>query len=837
MLRTTDLTLLRLARRGARLACGLLVALLLSGFWLFTAPVARAETGFYNISPSTGSTQEVNPTFHLEVHPALVVDLGSDAATIDWGDGSIEHPTISLRCPSIGCYFRGPGWSIPLYTEWFDRTHNYHLQGTYYVKLTYKSWGIPYSVSWTVHSNSQVKPGKVALDVRYDPNQLTVDYTPKPVDGVFPELSQVQIMAMPKPGWRITSWQRTSEDVYDGDFYIDDDICPRYSTFCSITTERFEWPGTPNFHDEYYTIAAEPVAYVGISAGFGPTDVITTTNAASVGFLVRFHRTVSGLSASNFELVSGGGVSGASITSIINYSGDPREWMVTANTGSGDGTLGLRMVNANGLHALGLDQDGLVVEVANLPTQSQTYTIDRTRPTTTITASPPPLTSSNSASITFSSSETNSSYRCTLDGVELASCASPARLNGLADGNHVFMVCSIDPAGNACQEPAMASWTVDVIATNPDTYAIDEDTPLEVATPGVLANDRDAGAEPLTATLVDGPSHGTLALQADGSFRYTPAADYNGSDSFTYRASDGRLSPEAMVSITVNPVQDAPVVTEDSYVMSKDMPLAVAAPGVLANDRDADGDNLKVYLADKPHFGALALNRDGSFNYEPKPGYTGLDNFSYFVDDGATKSVPVVVTLRVGALIAGDDQYHTNESVSLTVAAPGVLANDTDLAGGADPLSAVLLSDPSHGKLVLEPDGSFSYRPTKGFSGDDSFSYVVSDGSLTSAPATVIITVQTIRGPLAVNDSYITAIDRPLIVERPGVLANDRSADQELTVLLDTRPDNGMLILKESGAFEYTPNTGFSGTDRFTYVIEGDEGKSNVATVTIVIKQ
>jgi hypothetical protein len=287
----------------------------------------------------------------------------------------------------------------------------------------------------------------------------------------------------------------------------------------------------------------------------------------------------------------------------------------------------------------------------------------------------------------------------------------------------------------------------------------------------------------------------------------------------------------------VNEVEDPTVVINDSYSTSQDIPLAVAAPGVLANDRDADGDNLMAYLVDKPQFGALALNVDGSFSYEPNHGYAGPDSFSYSVANGGIKSAPIVVILRVSALTAIDDHYHTDEGAPLTVAAPGVLANDTDLAGVANPLIAVLVSDPSNGKLVLEPDGSFSYWPTKGFSGDDSFTYAASDGSVTSTPAKVIISVQTVQGPLAVDDSYVTATDTPLIVERPGVLANDRSDGQALMVLLDAGPDRGTLILKESGAFEYTPKAGFSGVDRFTYVITGAEGKLNVATVTIIVKE
>src|ERR671922_34726 len=125
------------------------------------------------------------------------------------------------------------------------------------------------------------------------------------------------------------------------------------------------------------------------------------------------------------------------------------------------------------------------------------------------------------------------------------------------------------------------------VAVN-DGYATDEDTLLTVAAPGVLGNDTDEEHDALTAVLVSGPAHGTLTLNADGSFSYTPAANYNGPDSFTYQAKDasGALSNVATVNLTVTAVNDAPVAVNDGYATDEDTLLTVAAPGVLGNDTD-----------------------------------------------------------------------------------------------------------------------------------------------------------------------------------------------------------------------------------------------------------
>ena len=98
-----------------------------------------------------------------------------------------------------------------------------------------------------------------------------------------------------------------------------------------------------------------------------------------------------------------------------------------------------------------------------------------------------------------------------------------------------------------------------------DSYATAEDTLLTIAAPGVVGNDSDVDSASLTAVLVSGPASGTLTLNANGSFSYTPNANFNGSDSFSYRASDGTLTSAAVVvSITVTPVNDPPVVNAGS---------------------------------------------------------------------------------------------------------------------------------------------------------------------------------------------------------------------------------------------------------------------------------
>ncbi len=206
------------------------------------------------------------------------------------------------------------------------------------------------------------------------------------------------------------------------------------------------------------------------------------------------------------------------------------------------------------------------------------------------------------------------------------------------------------------------------------------------------------------------PAHGSLALQSGGSFTYTPTANYGGPDSFTFRAFDGQAySNVATVSITV---AAPPTANNDSYTTAENATLSVAAPGVLANDTDPNGLPLTALRVANPGHGTLTLNADGSFTYTPTTNFFGFDSFTYQASDGSTTSNVATVTLTVGGPpVATNDSYSTAENTAVSIAAPGVLGNDTDPNNA--PLSASLVGHPAHGgadpqrgRLVhLHPDG------------------------------------------------------------------------------------------------------------------------------------
>ena len=180
-----------------------------------------------------------------------------------------------------------------------------------------------------------------------------------------------------------------------------------------------------------------------------------------------------------------------------------------------------------------------------------------------------------------------------------------------------------------------------------DGYTVVEDAVLTVpVATGVLANDSDPDAgTTLTASLVTDVTNGTLVLAADGSFVYTPATNFVGTDTFTYTADDATdSSAVATVTITVtaSPVNDPPVAVVDGYTVVEDAVLTVpVATGVLANDSDPDaGTTLTRHLVTDVTNGTLILAADGSFAYTPDPNFVGTDTFTYTIADATAAPPP-----------------------------------------------------------------------------------------------------------------------------------------------------------------------------------------------------
>jgi len=368
----------------------------------------------------------------------------------------------------------------------------------------------------------------------------------------------------------------------------------------------------------------------------------------------------------------------------------------------------------------------------------------------------------------------------------------------------------------------------DAPVANADSATVAEDGAVNVA---VLGNDTDADGDTLSVTAVTQGAHGAVAINPDKTVKYTPAANYNGSDSFTYTISDGNGgTATGTVTVTITAVNDAPVANADSATVAEDGTVDVA---VLGNDTDADGDTLSVTAVIQGAHGTVAINPDKTVKYTPAANYNGSDSFTYTVSDGnggtATGTVTITVTSVNDAPVANADSATVAEDGTVNVA---VLGNDTDADG--DTLSVASVIQSAHGTVAINPDKTVKYTPAANYNGSDSFTYTVSDGNGGTATGTVTITVTPVNdAPVANADSATVAEDGTVNV---AVLGNDTDADGDtLTVTAVTQAAHGAVVINPDKTVKYTPAANYNGSDSFTYTVSDGNGGTATGTVTVTI--
>ncbi|HWE57161.1 MAG TPA: Ig-like domain-containing protein [Acidimicrobiales bacterium] len=372
-------------------------------------------------------------------------------------------------------------------------------------------------------------------------------------------------------------------------------------------------------------------------------------------------------------------------------------------------------------------------------------------------------------------------------------------------------------ATDAYAQTTTATVTVSVrpVAGN-DSYSTGSGQTLDVPVgSGVLANDLGTA---LTITGNTEPTNGTVTINADGSFTYIPVVGYSGPDSFSYTATDGSdQTTSATVQLSVTPAAQG-----DTYSVAAGHVLTVVVgAGVLAND---SGRGLTVTENGLPSDGTVSVATDGSFTYTPVAGFSGTDTFTYQCTDSSSQTCGATVTITVSPL-ADPDAYSAQSGGTLTAdSTDGVLANDEGTG-----LLVSSLTQPAHGSVVMADDGSFSYTSAAGYSGGDSFTYTVTDGDSHQASTMVSVTVL----PVAGADSYsVTGGATLSVAAGTGVLANDGGS--ALTAALYGGSVYGTLSLSADGSFTYTPESGFSGADSFTYTATDASGHTTPPTLVTI---
>lgn len=384
----------------------------------------------------------------------------------------------------------------------------------------------------------------------------------------------------------------------------------------------------------------------------------------------------------------------------------------------------------------------------------------------------------------------------------------------------------------AVRDIVMTVVNLDPVAVT-DDVVVDEDAILNGAS--VMTNDYDPEATAILVTPeTKATAHGQVVINADGTFVYTPNADYNGTDTFTYQICDS-YSPAGCstgtVNITINPVQDAPISNPDHFTTPEDTQLVVYCNCVLHNDVDVDGETLTA-IVDKPvSHGTLDFEPDGSFTYMPDKDFFGTDTFTYHATDNIDETPETLVTIIVTPV--NDPPVATDDVVNVTEDTPAllpILSNDTDVDDILTPGMVSVITPPAHGTITIDSDG-VNYIPDPNYYGPDSFTYTLTDAAgAVSNTAGVSITVDPVNdAPVAAADIASTPEDVPVTI---SILVNDSDVDNALdiqSVKVMINPAHGSTEVLPDGTIIYTPAKDYFGSDTFSYTVKDVLGLTSAA--------
>jgi autotransporter-associated beta strand protein len=325
----------------------------------------------------------------------------------------------------------------------------------------------------------------------------------------------------------------------------------------------------------------------------------------------------------------------------------------------------------------------------------------------------------------------------------------------------------------------------------------------------------------LTYTVVTPPANGSLSGIAPN-VTYTPSANFNGADSFTFTVNDGTVdSTIATVSISVTPVNDAPEAIAQSTTTNEDTFLPITLAGT-----DFDLNSLSYTIVSPPVNGILSGTAP-NLTYTPSANFNGADSFTFIVNDGTVDSA--IATVSISVTPANDVPVAIAQSItgSEDTALPVVLAGtDVDL----ETLNYVIVSQPANGTLNGTAP-NLSFTPAADFNGADSFSFIVNDGTVDSAIATIAISLAAVNDvPVAVAQTLATDEDTALAIILTGT-----DVDQEtLTYSIVTPPANGTLSGTAPNV-TYIPTANYNGSDSFTFAANDGTVDSATAAVSITV--
>ncbi len=351
-------------------------------------------------------------------------------------------------------------------------------------------------------------------------------------------------------------------------------------------------------------------------------------------------------------------------------------------------------------------------------------------------------------------------------------------------------------------------------------------TTTEDVAKAITLTGSDVEGSTLTYAIVTPPTNGSLSAVSGSGVTYTPNTNYNGSDSFTFTVSDGGLtSVSATVSITVDPVNDAPIANNQSVTTNEDVAKAITLTG-----SDAEGSLLTYSIVTPPTNGSLSAVSGSGVTYTPNANYNGLDSFTFRSNDGTEDSNVAIVLITISAV---DDAPVAFNQTSTPIITSENVAKSITLEG-SDPdnniLTFIIVTSPVHGTLSGANE-NLIYTPFGDYNGSDSFTFKANDGTTDSNIATVLITVTPVQdNPTADSQSVILAEDGAQSI----ILSGSDVDGDVISYSIVTQPSNGT-ITGASPTLTYTPYANYNGSDTFTFKTNDGLSDSNIGTVFITV--
>ena len=382
--------------------------------------------------------------------------------------------------------------------------------------------------------------------------------------------------------------------------------------------------------------------------------------------------------------------------------------------------------------------------------------------------------------------------------------------------------------------------TVSVTAVNDapvfGSDAVQISTAEDTAVTGsVSASDVDS--QTLTYSLATDGANGTAVVNGDGSYSYTPGADFAGADSFVIKVTDGNETDTITVNVTVDPENDAPVAANGTASATEDAGAVSIDVADLVSDVETADAELVVTAAVDPQQGTVSVSGT-VITFTPAANFNGSADIAYTVKDAGGLLASATVAVTVAA--ENDVAVFGSPSVAATVAEDAVLSGQvaaSDVDGDALSYAAVDGNGPAHGVVTVNADGSYQYAANADYAGADSFQIAVFENGASEASDTITVNVAV----SAVNDAPIAGAVAPVTVAEDGTASGIDVAgvagdvDGDTVVVTSVSSQHGSVAIAGDGTVTYTPNGDFHGADTISYTLSDGHGGVAAGEVAVTV--